>query len=318
MTISHSLDRIVVVPRNGYVNRLQAWASAAILGAELDVPVQVLWESEPIAPARASDLFSNDRVRVSFIDTAAVTELLGQPHEAMPRYLTIQPSRQLVILAGHDLGEQSLMDPLVSALNDSCRPTALVIIAGGKYHLPNSGDFVRQRQVFYERLEWHPTIAERVSKAMKDRPPFIGVHVRQTDRSREAPTTQAIRAAVTELAGRTGLQSLFIAADSPSAREQLAREVRALGLDPWWTGGIDFDRASAQAGQDAMVDWVLLGRARAIAYSATSSFGEEAAVAAGSSVASIALSASRSRQRLRDAARLGRAAVTYPNRHWRT
>lgn len=44
--MDHHLDRIVVVPRNGYVNRLQGWASAAILAAQLDASLHVLWEPE--------------------------------------------------------------------------------------------------------------------------------------------------------------------------------------------------------------------------------------------------------------------------------
>lgn len=315
MAIEHVLERIIVVPRNGYVNRLQAWASAAILGAELDVPVQVLWEPEPIAPASGTDLFADYRVRAPFVDSAAVTELLGHPHVETPRYLTVDADRRLVVLAGHDRGEQAFMAEVVRVLDHPCRPRALVIIAGGKFHLPEATSFERQRKIFYDGLAWHPSITERVEAELAQHQSYLGLHIRQTDRSREAPTARALRSALAELRDANEQRSLFIAADTIEAHDHWASVTRSLGFQPWRVDAVEFDRSRVGAGRDAMVDWILLGRAQAIVYSQASSFGEEAAVATGNAEACIALSANASRQRLRDGLGLARAALTYPSRH---
>ena len=54
-----NISRVVVVPRNGYANRLQAWASASVIGYRSDARVQVLWESEATASASPLDLFDS-------------------------------------------------------------------------------------------------------------------------------------------------------------------------------------------------------------------------------------------------------------------
>lgn len=308
----HALDRVVVVPVNGYVNRLQAWASAAILGAELDVPVQVVWEPEPFAAAPAATLFGERALR-SFVSPDDLTAVLGRPHRDLPRYLHLDRERSVVTLAGHDLGEQAFMEGLVAALADPTAPRTLIVIAGGKFSLPGSeAGFDRRRRVFYDSIDWNPAVAERVATLLRDREPYLGLHVRGTDRSREAPTTRAIREAVAGLAADTGIETLFIAADSASSRERWRDIATTLGLRAWTSGDIAFDRAESAAGVDALTDWVLLGRSQAVVHSAESSFGQEAAVATGRPP--VALRASDARQRVRSALAVGRSAVTYPSR----
>ena len=315
--IAHHLERIIVVPRNGYANRLQAWASAAILGAELDVPVSVVWEPQPIAPATADVLFAPHRITMSFIDASDLASLLGHSHEDLPRYLHTDPERRIVSLAGHDRGEQSFMAQLGWVLADECEPHTLVIIAGGHFHLPGATTFERQRQLFYEHLEWSNPIAERVSLLLADREPYLAVHLRGTDRSRTAPTTRALRSALADLRSATGLDRLFVAADTPETRRHWFDIAINDGFHPWSSEGEQFDRTVAAAGLDAIVDWVLLGHARALAYSAESSFAHEAAVASGNLADSIALSASPSLQRLRGARDDLTALAGYPMRRLR-
>lgn len=315
MGADHALERIVIVPVNGYVNRLQAWASASIIGAELDVPVQVLWEPEPIAAAPAEALFTPQRVRMSFVEAPEVTGLLGSLHRDLPRYLTVDRGRRLVFLAGHDRGEQVFMGELVEALRDPSRPTSLVIVAGGTFSLPGTEDASEQRRrAFYRQIDWHPMIEERVAAVLDDREPFVGLHIRGTDRSRQAPTTRALTGALRSLSKDTGLTSVFIAADSASARHDWVSRVDSLGLLPWTIGDIDFDRSEAAAGIDAIVDWIVLGRSHAIIYSASSSFGSEAALATNSPAGCLALEAPPTLVAWRAASHLAQSASGYPRR----
>ncbi len=312
----HSLDRIVLVPRNGYVNRLQAWASSAILAAELDVALEISWEPETVAPATASDLFSQARVARTFVDPESVHALLGVAHVDLPRYVTVLPDRRVVVLAGHDRGEQVLMPELIEALADPCQPTTLLVIAGGKFHLPNATDFARQRRLFYTSLDWSQAVLDACETGQGARGAYLGLHVRETDRSRQAPSAKAIRTALAELRERTGVTSLFLAADNDAARTTWLEESMRLGLEPWTLTHAQTDRDAAAGGVAALADWRTLAHAAGLVYSAASSFGEEAAIASGGP--SIALTASPGRQRLRGIGALARSAAHYPRRRgWR-
>jgi len=313
--MQHALEHLVIVPRNGYVNRLQAWASAAILGAQLDVPVSVVWEPERIAPAEALDLISESEVRRSFWDVEQLTSLVGGAHQTLARYLTVDADRRLLVLAGHDRGEQAFMGELVDALADPCAPTSLVVIAGGKFRLDTHEDFDRQRRLFYERVPWQTEIVDAVAATTDGRPPYLGLHVRGTDRSREAPSARAVREALRQLK-ELGPTSLFVAADTEASRLCWTDEALRLGFEPWSRTEVNRDRRVVAEGVDAVIDWRILGMAQAIVHAASSSFGEEAAVCTAQASACIALTASPSRQRLRAAGEWATAAVTYPRRRW--
>ena len=157
-----SLRRVIVVPRNGYANRLQAWASSAILAAELDASLEVCWEPEAAAAAPASDLFAPQLIDRQFIADSHLARDLGTATADLPRYLTLDRDRGLIVLAGHDRGEQAFMSELIDLLGHACSPHTLVIVAGGKFHLPDGGDFVMQRRVFYQRLQWSPQVDSQV------------------------------------------------------------------------------------------------------------------------------------------------------------
>jgi hypothetical protein len=311
---TRALEDIVVVPRNGYVNRLQAWASSAILAAELDVPLRVAWEPEPVAPADFIELFAPPRPGLSLIEANDLRIRLGDAHENLPRYLSVDEGRRLVVLAGHDRGEQAFMEQLLPALEHACQPTTLLIVAGGHFHLPGSTGFEAQRRHFYRQLPWSEAVRSGTDTVLAGRADFLGLHVRQTDRSVSAPRPRAIRAAIGALARQTRVRSVFVAADTDEARERWLAELADLGLDGWAAPDPALDRSTARAGVDAMIDWRVLSRSRALVYSRASSFGEEAAVAADAVQLSLPLTASESLQRSRRAAAVGRSLVTYPRR----
>jgi hypothetical protein len=311
-----SLDRVIVVPRNGYANRLQAWASSAILAAQVDASLEVCWEPEAAAAAPASALFAPFLVDGQFITEPELASQVGTTPADIPRYLTLHAERGLITLAGHDRGEQVFMPELVDLLGHPCSPRTLVIVAGGKFHLPGTGDFVTQRRVFYQGLAWSPEIDAGVTDALAQRPSFSALHVRQTDRSSEAPPRHAITRGLRALAATAAPRSLFIAADTNEGREQWQRTSAALGFEPWTRVHVDLDRADPRAGVDALVDWRLLSCADAIVHPRASTFSEEAAVASGHHERAIPLIASPARQRVRHATALARSAATYPRRHW--
>jgi hypothetical protein len=317
MRYEHSLTRIVVIPRNGYINRLQAWASASILARTLSVPLQVLWEPQPAAAAPADALFAGEPDAGTFISADEATTLLGQPHDELPRLLTVLPERRLVVLAGHELGEQAFMDTLPAALAHDCRPETLVVIAGGKFCLPaDEATFVGQRAAFYQGIDWAPAIAEAVDAHVREHPDYLALHLRYTDRAFQAPLKGSILRALDTMREQSDLRDLFIAADSARTSADWIASAEGRGFAPWSTSVSSFDRTAAEAGLPAMIDWLLLSHSRSLVYFSASSFAEEAAVATGTFDTCGGLPPSRIRHDVLTVREYARSALTYPARHW--
>lgn len=309
-----SLERVIVVPRNGYLNRLQAWASTAILAAHYDAPIRVLWEWEEIAPAQAGELFSTSLVDSTFIERGELDALLTGPHELLPRYLTMMPELGVAVLAGHDKGEQAFMSEVEMIIARETWLKTLVIIAGGKFRVSGTANFDRQREVFYRQLRWSDSIETKVQNALTDRGAFNALHLRGTDHALTAPTPRQVREALKTLRNRSNIPGLFIAADTAETRARWHATAQSLGFEPWSVMGISLERTQSGAGIDALVDWRLLGSSEALVYSAISTFAEEAAVASGHLNRALPLTASPSTQRWRRLGRHVRSAVTYPRR----
>lgn len=307
------VEQIIVVPRNGYANRLQAWASATALGAAWGSPVSLCWEPEPIAPATLDDLFDPTAIS-TIMNPEQLTPLIGCAHADLPRYLTVFPNRRLITLAGHDQGEQVFMPELTSLVRECADDTTLVIIAGGHFGITDAAEQRKDRHDFYGALSWSPEIDERATALLDQREPFLGLHIRQTDRSLHAPTTRQIESALEHLGERTNLNTVFLAADTPEARRVWQERLVSLGNNTWTAPTHDHARDSRRASIEALVEWRILGHAQGLVYSAQSSFGAEAAVAAGN-VPAYPLIASGWQRRSRSIQGLGRAAVTYPKRH---
>ncbi len=312
-----NLQRVIIVPRNGYINRIQAWASSAILASELGANCSVMWESEPVAGAAASDFFREDALTSTFISAHELTSLLGQSHDSMPRYLTVLESQGVVVLAGHDRGEQAFMIELAALLDSHPTLHTLVIIAGGIFSLPGTTSFREKRGNFYAALPWSQAILDRLSSLTQQnvKPSYLALHIRGTDRSIDAPTDTSIATVLKELLASQEIRSLFIAADSSESLNYWVERTTSLGYLPWSLQVRTLDRSSVIAGIDAMADWISLGNSQSLIYSATSSYAHEAAVATGNFESCISLQAGAARKSLRKVVRVGQDVVLYPSRH---
>jgi hypothetical protein len=219
-----------------------------------------------------------------------------------------------VTLAGHDKGEQVFMDELIRTINADNRLTTLVIIAGGLFTL-NPNDlpaFRRGRQDFYRSLRWNSEIVDRVGVASSDRE-YSALHIRHTDRSREAPTQLIIQCTLRDMKRSGSATSLFIATDTSQGRVEWTDRSRALGFDPWSVADTEFARSARAGGISAAVDWIVLSRSSFLAYPGASTFSAEACVANGGF--GIAMYASSLTQVVRSSREVLRSAVTYPARH---
>lgn len=283
---------IVLFPRNGLINRIQALASTQLLGDALGAPVRTCWAPCGYLSTPASEIFAESFIATSLV-SAQDLDAHGIRVDDVPLY--VSRSGDVVGLRGHDRGEQALLAECLRAMAEASDPVRLLVVAGGSFHMTPEGvseaqserDFRAAKRDYYRSLPLHPAIEERTRSMIAGHPePFIALHLRYSDLAHEAPFPRAIDRAVRELAERTGVTRVFVASDSRVALQHWLSRIGRTGLDPW-----SLDGSGLTGSQAALVDWRLLGSARSLVHFAGSSFSTEAAVAADAWSTSIALPA---------------------------
>ena len=294
-----SVKELILVPRNGYINRLQAMASSAILAETLGADFRVCWKSEPAAPAQDSSIFNLASFPPkTFLEVDEVERVLDHPLEALPRYVNAQgfpKEGSVVTFAGHDRGEQPLMGDLLRVVRQ-VKPETLVIVAGGRFsHLAgnqpvtwDSPEFQFQRASWYQQISFAFEIESASSAALMQ--PSLGLHLRYSDRSHQAPSRREVTAAVSSLVETTGLTRIFVASDSISERDKWLARLNDMGLDGWHSSLDTPLNLKTRMATAAMVDWRILSRTVASVFFKESSYGYEAAVASANFDYSIGLS----------------------------
>lgn len=315
------MRRLMLVPLSGYANRLQAVASATILAEQLGARLSICWESDPVVPVSADAVFSAGFCSRFVITPEQAVADFGHSRDSIPRYLTVDHDR--ILLAGSDRGEQHFMEGLRAAVRTSPSADTIVIAAGGRFFLPDEGEgedhwdprFRALRHDFYRGLQLHEDIEEAARRQVTERPPFIGLHVRYTDRAHQAPFDRTVRMAVRTVAEQSGLSDIFVAGDSAAARTKWADAAGRLNLTPWSVPHDAFDRSQAGSERAALVDWRILGQAAGLVYFAESTFAVEAAVASDGWEHSVGLGPHPLRSAAVRMGAYGRSALTYPRRH---
>ncbi len=311
---SMKVNRVVVVPLSGYINRLQAIASASIIADQCNTELAVCWADVNVTPAPVSEIFSTNFVERNVIDSSDFARLAGFQYNEVPAYLNVRAS--VVSIAGLDKGEQAFMPQLQSLIEQSQQPLTLVFSAGGNFSFSEPETAISQRGDWYRKFRFSAAIESRVNEFLTNRDPYVGLHLRYTDRSHQTPLERAIDQAISSQVELISTDSVFIASDTEKARDKWFRKLQRAGLKPW-TAEVPLDSVlRTQAGVGAMVDWKILGHAQSSVYFAASSFGHEAAVMAGSLETSIALHG-HAIQRVRSRSKeLAGSLVNYPRNHW--
>ena len=309
-----AIKSVVVAPRNGYVNRIQAIASSSLLANELNADFRICWEEQSVAPASASALFDSSFINEYFMSASEFFSEFGFECSEVPRYLN--QSNGVITLAGHEHGEQYFMEELKVWIQQLSTPRTLLISAGGNFSWDESERAIAARGAWYRDLVFADHIEIPATNAISIHESYLGVHLRFTDRSHETPLSKEIESAIMKQAEGFGLTSIFIASDSASQRDKWAEKLVKLGLDPWFVDPASLDRNTEQAGIAAMIDWKILGHASSSVYFAASSFGHEAAVMAGSTKTSIALPGHPVRRWQSKGRELASALINYPRNHW--
>jgi hypothetical protein len=287
-----AVESVVLFPRNGLINRIQAMASTQLLGDALSAPMRTCWTDCGYLTTPADEVFDSSFVNKHFTSVEAASEQ-GIRVKDIPLYLSQQG--KLIGLRGHDRGEQALLDSCLDLIGRALTPTTLVIVAGGSFHVVREGRgepdeyrlFLEAKRDYYRGLPLHPAIEHRVQTTLTGNPaPFVGLHLRYSDLAHQAPFTTTIVRALRNLTKQQGVRRVFIASDSRPALRNWMQRVARMGLEPW-----ALDASGLTGSQAALADWRLLGASQALVHFAGSSFSTEAAVAAGAWDSSIALPA---------------------------
>lgn len=313
---------VVVFPQSGYANRMQAMASAAVLADSIGARWYVCWEPQPVAPAAPLQIFDPEFVARHFVSSEEARDRWGLVKAELPLYLTVDRSANRIVVAGHDRGEQSLMPELRDLLTEHM-PAAIAIVGGGKFFLSGgttldavrATEFRNRRRDAYRGMAFAPEIEQAVRRAIDAQSRFVGLHLRYSDRSLEAPWRYVIWPAVRAECERLATDRVFVASDSAEERERWMRRLESRGLQPWTVRPESSDRSDPVSALGALIDWRILSSSSGMVYFAASSFAEEAAVAAGAFDTSIGLPPARSRREWMRARSFAAAAITYPRRH---
>lgn len=316
------MTAVVVFPQSGYANRLQAMASAAILAESINATWHVCWESQSVAPVPADQIFDPILVAEHFISAEEVRDRWGLVRSELPLYLSAIHGGRHIGVAGHDRGEQSLMPDLRELLATQT-PETIAIVAGGKFDLRGDAtltpdqarSFRSRRQEVYKRIRFSAAIEDAAEESVAHHTPFVGLHLRYSDRSQEAPWRHRVWPALRTVLAGSGTDRVFVASDGARERERWLGSLTRKGLQPWTVVPKSVDRSDPLSAFGALIDWRVLTNSAAMVYFASSSFAEEAAVASEAFDRSVGLEASSTRAVLVRARTYARAAVTYPVRH---
>lgn len=315
------MRRILLFPLSGYANRLQSIASTSILADQLGARMSICWETGAVVPVPATAVLSASFCAAHVIGSEDAFEQFGCTRDSVPHYLTRRGDT--VLLAGYDRGEQHFMGELRQLIESGPAIDTLILAAGGRFFMTpvsEPGDnwepgFRALRHDFYQSVRFIEEVERSADEQVREHAPYLGLHLRYTDRSHQAPFDRVVRTALRAASEQSGLVDLFVAGDTAAGRERWTVEARNLGLRPWSLGHDAWDRAQGGSERAALIDWRILGRAERLVYFAESTFAAEAAVASEGWDRSLPLAASPVKAGLVRAQEYWSAAVTYPRRH---
>ncbi len=272
------MREIIIMPVNGYVNRLQAIASCYDLSLFFTIPFKILWVEETVASASINSLFGSNFIKNYFIDFNYIISKYNYDIHNIPLFLNVNKDRKIITLVGHDKGEQFFMNELDKLVkNFAYKDFSIIIKAGGKFSVLNSHRFVENRKTFYRNIDFAYDITQFVSQR-KFKLPYLGLHLRTTDRSINSPTKKQMLNYLLRLRHELNINKVFLSSDNSLVSMQYSKEISSLGFDIIKANPNVLDRANPKAGKQALIDWILLSRSIASVYHKESSFSQEAAI----------------------------------------
>ena len=267
---------LILIAKNGLGNRLRAIASASQLSQLLGPELLVFWPPYDGAATDWDDLFDQPR-EFTFINSREA-ESRGVMDAEIPQGL--HESSYMVTLRGGGVGEQIYIRDFSSLAQKNC--SALCVVVSGGYfdsRARNIRQVARLSASSRRHLVQHlPIKSEILELAEAARPvgPYIGLHLRGTDRRKEAASPQRLTNIAKRVATRQGVNEVFICADSEPLRTSAVEQLSGAGLQ------VHFDsylptRRDVEGEKHALADFVNLRSSTHLVGALASTFATEAA-----------------------------------------
>lgn len=278
------IERMIVVPVNGFGNRLRGLAAMVDLSTRLERPLLVHWPSGLGMPSDHRGVF-DPSTPLEFIGADEFRVLTGRTLSQIHPYVSSEPSTRTTFLRADILGEQRFIADIIERESEATESRQLVVIAGNHFSpaVRHQDDaqiaLAPSKQHLYRSLRFVPDVQAVLDAAVLPTS-FNALHLRFGDRSRGAPSDSDIWAAVAWVANSSTSSGLpwFVASDS---REHLDRWVTRLQAHDLETVVL----SDGERGRDrdsgihlALAEWTMLSRADSLVYFRHSTFATEAAV----------------------------------------
>jgi hypothetical protein len=283
-------SKLVLIPINGLVNRLRAMASAAIFAEQHSMSLDFFWIATNVMNCNPLEVFSSEFCQAHFksVDNNSSLDFLASQREEI---FAVKGSDLLV--AGGRSGEQKYLAKVKETLIPNAKILRLIIKSGGLFHdcehigCVDCKSFREKRADFYRAIGSSTPVMSEVdfleSKLGSD---FIGLHIRQTDKSRDERVSinRMIRELKKELKKKDLYKEfprVFVCGDDPRGLEEVSRLLNKLRIENLVRLDIDFNRENSSNAISAYSDWLMLSRATKIFFYGNTSFSYEAAVLGG-------------------------------------
>jgi hypothetical protein len=277
--IDISKKYLIVLPVNGYMNRIQAIVSGWLLATQLNYEFKVYWVPEKNAPSNVDDIFNADFLQNYFIDSNQwkIFSTLGPNN--FPKYLTFLNGD--VFIQGLDKGEQKFIQRMVNV--EIKNHTRNIYIKGGSnFYATIFNDFtsfqISKKNLFHVNL-FSADLLVDFNKFKSILPSnYIGLHLRSTDRIFEFPPDKKLLRKILEISVLIDTRDVFIATDNPIVLEKWSELLRHNGLIVHAQTNITYDRTNLGSAKSALLDWLALVNCTSLIQTGFSTFSEEAFV----------------------------------------
>jgi hypothetical protein len=256
--------RLIIIPVNGFCNRIRAIVSAKIIADDLNIPLYIKWKPDKnICNCHYNDIFGDNSNLWNITDEDTGTFKSG-----------LKSNNNICTLKGEQRGEQYY---ITNFYENNC--SKKIIKSGGNFYYTkkyNKDQFNNKKNEIYKLIKFNDIIYEKYKELLIDKPKeYIGIQLRSKDFFfKQMYSTINIELLIDSILKCKNNNILLIGDDKDFINKYKSILIKHnLNI---YTSDIDYDRNSVIGIQLGVVDFLLLSNAKHIFVTKESSFGNEA------------------------------------------
>jgi acid phosphatase class B len=261
--------RLIIIPVNGFCNRIRAIVSAKIIADDLNIPLYIKW----IPEIKICNCVYND----VFGDNSNLWNITYEDTGTFKSGLTI--NNNICMLKGAQRGEQYY---ITNFYENNC--SKKIIKSGGNFYYTkkyNKDQFNNKKNENYKLIKFNDIIYEKYKECNKKFPEnYIGVHIRAQDfhfkkRSKNF-NIDLFEQNILKCVNNNNMNNILLLGDTKDLINKFKNQLIKHNLNIFTTNDIDSDRDNYVGLQLAIVDFLLLSNSKYLFLTTRSSFGNEA------------------------------------------